>query len=416
MVGRERWRVLIVSQYFHPEQFHINGIARHLAGRGHEITVLTGLPNYPTGRFFEGYRLLGPYFEQWGDVSIRRVPLVPRGRAGSLRLALNYVSYALASSARLLIGLPERFDVVLVYEPSPITVAVPALVQRMLRRTPVVFWMLDLWPESLLATRKVTNRRLLRFAERLVGWLLRPFEAVLVQSPSFYQPLIERGIRPERIHDFPSPADIELSSDETVNHAMLPELPDGFKVVFAGNVGYAQDLPTILEAAERCGAVDADVAWIIIGDGRELADVRAVVNDRSLANVHLLGRQPRSSMPSYLRAADALLVCLRADPDLNRTVPGKIQSYMAVGRPIVGAIGGAGSDLLTASGSGRMVPPGDVAGLVDAVLRIKNLSPSERHDMGSRGREYYEEYFTVESAVDRLENHLSRAVTGGSGS
>lgn len=410
-------RVLIVSQYFWPENFRINDVACGLRDLGHEITVLTGLPNYPDGHFYANYGLQGPWRETHEELHIIRSPLMPRGRGGGLRLTLNYLSFVVGS---IVFGLPRlrgSFDVILVFEPSPVTVALPALLLKALRGTPVLFWVQDLWPESLSATGMVRNRLALAAVASLVRFIYRRCDRILIQSRAFRAPIRALGADERHIVYLPNSAEafyhpIELPADAP-EHASLPV---GFRIVFAGNIGAAQSFDTIIEAADLLRDVN-DVQWIILGDGRMRETAEAEVAKRGLAaRVHFLGRHAPDTMPRFFSLADALLVTLRRDPIFAATLPSKLQSYLACGRPIIAALDGEGARVLEESGGGISVPSGDARALANAVRRLRNASVEERTAMGERGRAYFEAEFDRGMLLRRLQDCMAEVADGLEGS
>src|SRR5947207_823916 len=250
-------KLLILSQYFWPENFRINDVVEGLTERGHAVTVYTGMPNYPGGRYFKGYGFLGPLRERYKMAEVRRAPLIPRGDGGGLRLAINFLSHAFFATLLAPWLARGRFDAILVYEPSPMTIGIPARALRALKRVPLLFWVQDLWPESLSATGAVTNGAVLGLVDRLIKWIYRGCDRVLVQSEAFIPSVEAQGVPRERIRYLPNSA-------EAFYKKMPREPQPGFRVMYAGNIGAAQDFPTILAAAERV----RDVQWIILGDGR----------------------------------------------------------------------------------------------------------------------------------------------------
>lgn len=400
-------RLLIVTQYFWPENFRINDLVLGLKERGHELTVYTGKPNYPEGRFFDGYGFWGRASENWNGIRVLRVPLVPRGRGGGLRLAINYLSFAFFASLAAPLRIREPFDAILVYEPSPVTVGLPALVMKKLTGAPILFWVQDLWPESLAATGAVRVRWVLRAVERLVCFIYRRCERILVQSRAFIGPIRAFGIPEEQIAYFPN------SAEELYRPVMLepdaPEralVPKGFCVMFAGNIGAAQSFDAILGAAERLRSY-TDIHWIILGDGRLGSWVRSEVTRRGLERcMHLLGRHPAESMPRWFALADAMLVTLRREPVFALTIPAKIQSYMACAKPIIAALEGEGARIIRESGAGIVTAAEDPSALAQAVLEMYKMPDNERREMGWRGRRYFEAHFERHRLLDQLEGWL----------
>lgn len=397
-------KILVVSQYFWPEDFRINDLALGLRERGHEVTVYTGKPNYPGGRFFPGYGFLGRAEEDYRGVRVIRAPLVPRGGGGAVRLALNYLSFALLASLLAPFRCGGDYDLILVYEPSPVTVGLPALVLKRVKGAPLLFWVQDLWPETLSATGAVRARWILGLVDRLVRFIYRRCDRILVQSQAFapflqMQGVPERAIRyyPNGAEDLYQPVAVESGAPE---RALMPP---GFRVMFAGNIGAAQDFGTILAAAELLRH-EGDIHWVIVGDGRLLPWVEEQIRGRGLGDcVHLLGRHPVQSMPRFFALADAMLVTLKDDPVFALTIPSKIQSYLACGRPIVAALDGEGARVIAEAGAGVAVKAGDAAALAEAVLKLQRMPAPEREVMGSRAREYFARHFERSMLLARLE-------------
>ncbi len=405
--------ILIVSQYFWPENFRINDLVLALKERGHTITVLTGLPNYPRGRFFEGYGLGRTGRDEFEGITVYRVPVVPRFVGRPWQLVINFASFALSSCLLAPFFCRSKYDIIFAFEPSPVTVALPAIVMRRLRRMPFIFWVQDLWPESLSATGAVSSSWVLGLVGKLVRWIYRRSDLILVQSKAFIPSVIEVGADAARVRYFPNWAETLYVPMESVPSEIEASLPKGFRIVFAGNLGAAQSLATIVAAAARLRD-HSDIHWIILGDGREEAALRRLVADAGVGNnVHLLGRRPVESMPAYFAAADVLLVTLRADPILALTIPSKVQSYLACGRPVLAALDGEGAEVIREAGAGVPVPAGNDAGLAKEALRLYQLPPGERATLGRNGRAYFERHFSRECLVSQLELWVKDAVAEG---
>jgi glycosyltransferase involved in cell wall biosynthesis len=401
-------RILVLTQYFWPENFRINDVVEGLASRGHAVTVYTGLPNYPTGKLFDGFSALGPYSQQYGKARVRRVPLLTRGGGGGLRLALNFFSHAFMATLLAPFQAKGEFDAILVYEPSPMTIGIPARALRALKRAPLLFWVQDLWPESLSATGAVRNRAILRLVEALIRWIYRGCDRVLVQSEAFIPSVEAHDVPRSRIRYLPNSAEafyrpVAGSSEK----AAADELPAGFRVMYAGNIGAAQDFATILGAAERLKDRH-DIHWIVLGEGRMRPWVEAQVRERGLAaTFHLLGARPPQRMPHYFAHADVLLATLRREPIFAYTIPSKIQSYIACGRPVIAALEGEGGRIIREAGAGWVVPPEDPQALAEAVLAARSLARPELDAMGGRGEAWFREHFEREKLLSRLEGLLA---------
>lgn len=401
-------RILIVSQYFWPENFRINDLAAGLRERGHEVSVLTGYPNYPSGRIFAGYGLLRRRREDYGGITVHRVPLFPRGSGRGWRLALNYLSFVFFASLWGPFCCREKYDLIFVYEPSPVTVGIPAIILKKIKGAPLFFWVLDLWPESLSAAGDLREGFILRAVDGLVRRIYARCDRLLIQSQSFGPYLEKQGVAREKIIYFPNWAEalFEEAAPQRERAEGLPEgeLPEGFRVVFAGNIGAAQDFPTILKAAELLQERCSPIRWIIIGGGRAEPWVREQVRLRGLSeHVFLTGAYPLEDMPRFFARADVMLVTLRRDPIFSLTIPGKLQSYLACGRPVAAALDGEGARVIAESGAGLAAPAEAPEALALAVERLYLMPAEERERMGRRGRDYYQRHFQREMLFDRLE-------------
>lgn len=404
-------KILIVTQYFWPESFRINDLALRLNEKGHQVTVLTGIPNYPDGHFFQGYGFFKNVRQDYHGVKVMRSPLVQRGKGGGFRLALNYLSFAFFASLLAPFFCRGKFDLIFIYEPSPITVCLPALLLKKLKSAPVMFWMQDLWPESLSATGAVRSKKILKIVDILVRFIYRGCDLILVQSRAFVEPIKRQGGDPDRTLYFPN------SAEELYQPVILEEdaperavMPEGFRVTFAGNIGAAQDFGTILNAAEILKD-HTEINWVIIGDGRMFPWVKSQIIERNLMQtVHLLGRYPIKAMPRYFSLADVLLVTLRKEPIFELTIPSKIQSYLACAKPIIAALDGEGARIIEEAGAGLTCPSENPGALAKAVLTLYNMPQSERQVMGKRGRTYFNSHFEHKMLLDQLETWMEELI------
>jgi colanic acid biosynthesis glycosyl transferase WcaI len=375
-------RFLFVTQVFWPENFRVNDLAAELVVRGHEVTVLTGVPNYPEGRVFPDYKLDRASFGSYKGAEIIRVPIIVRGR-NRMRLMMNYMSYAISATLLGFWKLRGRsFDIIFVYEPSPVTVGLPAVFLRKAKRAAVVFWVLDLWPETLRAVGAVRSPRVLAAVGKLVSFIYDRCDLILGQSRGFVPKIREFCSRPTRIEYFPNWAESLFASTGHMPVVEVPAAPQVFNVMFAGNIGEAQDFPSILAAAEIVKR-SVNVRWLIVGDGRMAGWVKAEVQRRGLDDVVLLlGRHPIESMPGLFRQANAMLVSLKDEPIFALTIPGKIQSYLAAGMPILAMLNGEGAEVVERARAGLTCRAGDSVGLAAAVIRMSSMSEHDRQAFG----------------------------------
>lgn len=396
-------RLLVVTQYFWPENFRINDLVAELVRRGHQVTVLTGLPNYPDGRIFQQFRSDPAGYSSFEGAEIIRVPLVARGQGG-FRLMLNYLTFAVSASVVGLWRLRGRqFDAIFAYEPSPITVGLPAAVMRAVKRAPLAFWVLDLWPETLQAIGVVRSRTLLLAVGKLVAFIYKRCDLILAQSKSFIPQIQKYAGEHSRVLYFPSWAESVFDMQHVVPANEVSLKPGSFNVMFAGNIGDAQDFPAIMAAAESLKSCE-NIRWLIVGDGRMGRWVADEIKHRNLQNcVQMLGRYPVERMPSFFKHADALLVSLKDEPIFSMTIPGKLQSYLAAGIPVVAMLNGEGAELVKASRSGLTCAAGDHEGLAAAVLKLSEMSNDERKTMGQNGLDVSAREFDRNVLMDRFE-------------
>lgn len=404
-------KILVVTQYFWPENMRINNMVEGFVAKGHEVTVLTGLPNYPEGQVYADFRRDSAQFSSYRGARIVRVPMLARGK-GSVTLALNYLSFF--SSASLIGSYKLRrqpFDSIFVYGVSPIMGAIPALLLGRLKKAPVLIWVLDLWPESLRAVGVVNSPRLLGLVGKVVSWIYNRTDYLLLQSRSFDENVKQyctRAIDPERLVYFPSWAEDDFSGEVQAPSDLLQRDDAVFTILFAGNIGDAQDFPAIMAAVKAVKA-DLPVRWVIVGDGRASQWLTKHVAENRMDNVLLLGRHPLEKMPALFAVADALLVSLRTNEVFEKTIPGKVQAYLASGKPVIAMIDGEAANVVAGSGAGMVCGSGDAAGLANIVRTMGAQPKSELEHMGLLGRRYYLEHFAKETLFDRLEALFRKA-------
>jgi glycosyltransferase involved in cell wall biosynthesis len=405
-------KILLISQYFWPENFRINDLVLGMKERGHYIDVLTGLPNYPAGKLFKGYGYLNRRKDNFNGINVYRAPLIPRGDGGSIKLALNFFSFAISGSLLPPYVCRHKHDVIFVYEPSPITVLFPALTAKFISSTPVVFWMQDLWPESLSATGSIQSPMILKLVELMVRFLYKGCDKILAQSRAFVPSILRLGADPSRVTYYPNSAESLYKPMKLHKDAEEKKLiPEGFRITFAGNIGAAQDFETILTAAQRLKSVQ-DIHFIILGDGRKLPWVRDQVKQRGLKkSFHLLGRFPAEAMPRFFAVSNALLVTLKKDPIFALTIPSKVQSYLACAKPIIAALDGEGARVVEEAKAGVACSAESPADLADAIMKLYKLTTKARENMGEKGRAYFLKNFEREYLLDRLENIFQEVVS-----
>jgi glycosyltransferase involved in cell wall biosynthesis len=405
-------KLLVWSQYFWPEGFQINDVTKSMLGKGVEIEVLTGKPNYPGGAILPGYRAWGCQQEFHEGIRINRIPLLARA-GGGWWLALNYLSFVLSG----LLFAPwmlrkKQFDVIFVYAPSPILQAIPAIFLGWLKGCPVVLWVQDLWPESLVATGYVRNRYVVGAIRQVVRYIYGHVDLLLVPSRAFEEPVRALASGTPIVYH-PNSVDNSFAVPGVGDAPPIAGLGDGFSVMFAGNIGTAQAVQVIIEAACLLQGYP-DINFVVLGDGSRWDWMQQEAQRRGLGNVHLPGRFPVETMPGLMQKASALLVTLADQPIFAATVPNKVQAYMAAGRPIVACLNGEGARLVLEAEAGLTAPAEDPQALADTILSLYRMSSDQRETMGANGRKYYSTHFDHDHLVGQLIGHL-RSVSDGSG-
>lgn len=404
-------KILVVTQYFWPENMRINNMVEGFVAKGHEVTVLTGLPNYPEGQVYADFLEDPARFSHYQGANVIRVPMVARGKR-NVTLALNYLSFFTNAStigSYKLRG--QSFDSIFVYAVSPIMAAIPAIVIGRLKKVPVFVWVLDLWPETLSAVGIIKSPKLLGLVGKVVSWIYNRTDYLLLQSRSFddnVRKYCNRPISSDRLVYFPSWAEDDFSDEVRVASDLLQRDDSVFTIVFAGNLGEAQDFPAILEAAKALES-HLPVRWVIVGDGRASDWLKAHVTEHQMDNVLLLGRHPLEKMPALFAVADALLVSLKTNEVFEKTIPGKVQAYLASGKPVIAMIDGEAARVVVESGAGMACGSGDARGLADIVRTMGGLSTPKLEKMGRSGRDYYLEHFSKVTLFERLEALFRKA-------
>jgi glycosyltransferase involved in cell wall biosynthesis len=398
-------RILIVTPHFYPENFKCNDMAFELQRRGNEVSVMTAIPDYPKGKFFEGYGIFKKRREVLHGVKVHRSFIIPRGNGSSIRLVLNYLSYTLFSTFKALwLGLTHKYDVIIVHETSPIMVGIPAIFIKKIQKLPLHFWILDLWPESLSAAGGITNKYILCPFEKLTRWIYENSDTLLIGSKGYRKSIESKGNYSHKIKYFPNWVEDSLKYMNRVN---VPELPSGFNVMIAGNMGDAQDLPHVLDAITK--VKNKSINIIFVGDGRRRRYVEDFVKDNSLGkNVFCLGRYPLSYMPALFEKTDILFMALKDEPIFALTCPSRLQAYMSSGKPIVAMINGDGADLIKEADCGWSVNAENSDALAQIFDDVSIMDKSILKEKGLNGKSYSQEHFDFNRCINELEKIIRK--------
>jgi colanic acid biosynthesis glycosyl transferase WcaI len=412
-VGDVRPRLVLLTQWFDPEPtFKGLLFARALQNRGYDVEVVTGFPNYPGGKVYDGYNIRPIQREVMDGIAVTRLALYPSHDNRPLPRIANYLSFCI-SVFLYLTFVAKRADILYAYHP-PLTVGLAAAMAKLFRRTPTVLDVQDMWPDTLSATGMLNASLPLRIVGAVCRWVYARMTHIVVLSPGFKRLLIARGVSPEKVTMIYNWADESaiLEASKT-RPALMPD--DGrFRVLFAGNMGLAQNLDVVLDAARTVATANDRVDFCFLGAGLDTERIRRRASDEQLSCVHFFPKVPMVEVGSYLSAADCLLVNLRPEPLFEITIPSKIQAYLSAGRPIIIAIAGDAAALVKDAKAGISVPPGDARALADAVLEMVLMNKTTRNDMANSATEYYKTKLSLQCGVNAFDA-LFRSIKRGNG-
>ena len=406
-------KILFVCQYFYPEVFRGNDIAFHLAEEGHDVHVITGIPNYPVGKFYDGYGVFKKHHEVVNGVKVTHLPIIPRGN-NKIMLMLNYFSFLVVGCLYMMWhSLFHKYDMVFCQQLSPVMMSTPAVLYKKIRHVPLYTWVLDLWPESLTAAGGINNKKILAFFDWFVRKEYKWSDKILMSSNSFRDSICKYGKYEDKLIYYPQWADGDSANMSNMNLAdilgrsgvSVETVFDekNFIIMFAGAVGEAHGMECNMQAA-LLTKEHKDIKWVIIGDGRRLEWVRQFVVENGIEDtVFTLGRFPSETMPWFFAQADVMLVSLADSPLFNLYAPAKISSYMASARPIIACLNGEGGEVVQTAECGWTVKAGDAEGLANLVIELSQMDKSILEKKGIAGRAFYDEHFDKGMCLRKLD-------------
>lgn len=396
-------KVLIISQYFFPENFRINDLAWELKKRGHEITVLTGLPNYPQGEYFKGYSDKKNCDELWHDIPVYRCKLRPR-KTGSINLIRNYLSFVKEANKKLKELQDKDFDLIYVFEVSPITVALPAIKFKKKKDIPIIINIQDLWPENIMAVTVISNPIIIGLINKMVNYIYQHCDLILAASPSFVSKIRDRVRNKEKVKYWPQYSIVNKTNEEV---SILNK--DCFNIVFTGNIGEAQGIDLAVEAAKVLK--DKKICWHFIGEGRSKDKLINLVNKYNLEDkVKFYGFHPENEIPKYLKNADAALLILKPNPVFEMTIPAKLQTYFACGVPVLGCVSGEGKRIIEESEAGIVSENISVDALVKVCNNFLKLNQGDLEKYKKKAYEYGKNNFNKNMLILSLEKYMKKVI------
>lgn len=396
----EQKHILVITQYFYPEPFRINDMCMEWVKRGYRVTVLTGIPNYPQGEFYEGYSKKERRQEIWNGVEIIRIPLTARGHS-SVKLFLNYLSFV-KSGRKWVRKTKLKADFVFTFEVSPMTQALIGVWYSKKFKVPNYLYVQDLWPENVEIVTGITNPLVIQPISKMVNYIYKNCTAIFATSPSFVTEIQKRVEDKSKVHYLPQYAE---DFYQPMARKPVPEISDDgrFKIIFTGNIGKAQGLDILPKTAELLKG--EDIVFVIVGDGRYREEFEKEIRERGVEEMFILiPRQPAERIPELLAACDAAFLSFMDTPLFEKTIPAKLQSYMACGMPIIASASGETERIVTEANCGVCSPIGDEKALAGEIVDIRS---HDLDSMGCNSREYCESEFDKTAVMNMLENYFS---------
>lgn len=403
MASKNKKHILVVSQYFYPEQFRINDICTEWIKRGYKVTVLTGIPNYPQGKFYEGYDLKHKRTEEWNGIKIIRIPLIARG-TNSISLVANYLSFVVSGHIWKCFT-KVKADYVFTFEVSPMTQALIGVWYAKKHNIPHYLYVQDLWPENVEVVTGIHSLFVLKPIGRMVNYIYKHCDEIFATSPSFVKAIHERGISELKIHYWPQYAEeFYRPLEQKTTVPLLDE--DIFKIIFTGNIGYAQGLNILPKTAEILKKNGCKVQFYIVGDGRYKEEFIKDICQRNVADIFkFIDRQPAERIPELLAASDVAFLSFMDNPLFEKTIPAKLQSYMACGMPIIAAASGETKRIIEEAECGRCSKIGQAEELAE---NIKKMMCLNLHEMQTKSRKYFQEHFDKQMLMNQMETFFEK--------
>lgn len=410
-------KICIFTNHFYPEDFKVNDIAFELVKKGYDITVITAVPDYPKGKFFDGYNWFKKNNEDVYNCHVIRLPIIPRGKGTARNLAVQYLSYYISSSVFTFFHkFFHKYDAVFVHLTSPFFVGLAATQLKRYQKIPMIFWTLDLWPESITATTGISNPLIINPLIKQVQKVYNHCDKILIGSKGFEQSILEKGQYKEKLVYFPNWCET-VDSSQTFEKYQTVKPFDSFStrdfiVLFAGNIGEAQNLDCVVTAAIELSKENHEIKFVFLGDGRARKHLIQYSENNEVFNktVFFLGRFPVESMPYFMGRASVLLVSLKDELIFNLTVPSKVQFYMAQGKPLLAMLNGDGADLINEAKCGIAVPANDIDSFITAIKKMSSMDKDQLDLMGKNGKKYYEENFMKEYRINQLDALLKNGL------
>ena len=405
--NKSKRHILVVSQYFYPEQMRINDICQEWIKRGYKVTVLTGIPNYPKGKFYGGYGYQKKRKENWNGIDIIRIPIVPRGNS-SIKLILNYLSFVFFGFFWNIFN-KIKADIVYIYEVSPMTQALLGVWYAKKNKIPCMIYITDLWPDNVEYIAGINNKFILSSIEKMCQYIYKNSDMILTASRGFIDILLARKVSSKKLKFWPQYAeDFYKVESKTKN-----EIPDDnkFNILFAGNIGFSQGLDILPDVANILKQKNIDIRFNILGDGKFKENLILLVKKSNTQDMfNFIDKKPPERVSFYIANSDAVLISLIKNKAFEATIPAKLQSYLACGKPILVSADGEIQEIVKQANAGLCSNSGDILGLSNIIEKLISLSQEDREEMGRNAVKYNQENFNKNQRLDEIDSWIKKLI------
>ncbi|MDF2557714.1 MAG: glycosyltransferase [Bacillales bacterium] len=404
-VNKKKKHLLVLSQYFHPEQFRINDMCIEWVKRGYKVTVLTGIPNYPHGKFFKGYGFFRKTKESWNGIDIIRIPLIPRGK-NPILLILNYLSFVF-SGYFWKVFTKVKTDLVFMYEVSPMTQTLIGVWYAKKHRIPCFLYVQDLWPENVQIVTGIQNKMILNAIGKMVDYVYNNCQKIFATSESFIKEITNRGIETNKVFYWPQYAEaFYRPMEKKVDLEIFKN--NNFKVIFTGNIGIAQGLEILPKVAQILKEKNVNACFYIVGDGRNKLDLVKSIDAYQVNDMFfMIDRQPAEEIPKLLSMCNAAFVSFMDNPLFSMTIPAKLQSYMACGIPIIASASGETAEIIKKAECGLVCEIGNVSALANLIQEMSLKDDLKLLQMGKNSLSYCNKHFDKALLMDEMDKHFN---------
>lgn len=399
-------RILVFTNHYFPENFKINELTQKLS-ENNIIHVITGLPNYPQGKIYDGYSVFEKSYEKIStNLSVTRLPLIPRRSGSKFMLIINYLSYFISCICYTIYLLfKKKYDIVLIHHTSPIFICFPAIIYKKIKKSRLILWDLDMWPDTIVAMKIIKSNSIISFFELIVKFIYKSCDHVLLGSKQFFDKAISR-ISETKISYFPNWAEENIVKNKIINKKKIVFPENGLNIMYAGNIGEAQDFDSLINSIYNLR--DKNINWLFIGDGRKRKSLINKLSKKKLdKKVFFYGNQALQSIPFFYSKADLMYLSLKDEDVFKNTVPAKLQSYMAAKKPILAMISGEAKEIITNANAGWVVESGNYKELTKLILQVLKADQNHLIKLGLNSFNYYQKHFSWEIRINQIQKLIN---------